>query len=813
MASSTPLGLDLQALLEQLDPSELSTFKHLLCSLTMQNELEHVPLGRLEAASARQLAELLSTHCPGHWVESATVKAFETMKRNDLMERAEEDLKEERYKSLVKRLIQEIWMNNFWPRDDGDKLYIANQSPRVLELFYDPKPSAGVAPMMVLHGLEGLGKSTMVRKLVLDWAEGRLGLRFRYVFYLSCRELSCVEPCTFGQLISRHCPELQGPILHMLTQEPSVLFVVDGFDQLGVAPGQLLGDICSDKEERKPVPILLGGLLSRKMVPGAALLVTTRPESMLDLLHLMRRPQLVEVKGLREAERWRYFSCHFSQHDDKMVRRAFKAMEGNGVLWRQSVAPVVCWVTCMTLQRHLPGGEDPEAICCTATEVLLRFVCDQLALRGAPVGIPLRALCVLAARSLWAGRSLLPAEDLARLGLRFPDLRPMLDARLLFCDGSRGCGFVHRSLQQFLAAVFYVLRPRDGDREAVGTIGGARQLFSRDARASNPALALTGHFLFGFLNESRARKLETAFGCATWLPQVRQELLGDTSQGAEPLLSTLELREALGCLRESQNGSLVRQALAPFQELTLDLQKVSDIIDAAFCLQHCTGLRSISLRVAQGIFQDGDSMEERSDSEDDSFQEDENVLPSWKDFCSVVFSFNKNLVSLDISGSFLTVLAAKMLCEKEALTHLVLEGNWYNDMLPLLCKVLRHQKCNLQYLSLASCSATASQWNEFFLTLRGNRTLTSLDLSGSYLTEAHHSALYATLKSPNCFLQRLSLEDCCLTEASCKELSSVILINKRLTHLCLAKNEFGDHGIKILCDALCFPDCQLQMLV
>lgn len=40
----------------------------------------------------------------------------------------------------------------------------------------------------------------------------------------------------------------------------------------------------------------------------------------------------------------------------------------------------------------------------------------------------------------------------------------------------------------------------------------------------------------------------------------------------------------------------------------------------------------------------------------------------------------------------------------ETLTHLTLEGNDQNDVLPTLCEILRHPKCNLQYLRYSSPS-------------------------------------------------------------------------------------------------------------
>ena len=57
------------------------------------------------------------------------------------------------------------------------------------------------------------------------------------------------------------------------------------------------------------------------------------------------------------------------------------------------------------------------------------------------------------------------------------------------------------------------------------------------------------------------------------------------------------------------------------------------------------------------------------------------------------------------------------------------------------------------------------------------------------------------------------LENCQLTEAYCKDLSSALIVNQRLTHLCLAKNALGDRGVKLLCEGLTYPECQLQTLV
>ncbi|KAM5236277.1 NACHT, LRR and PYD domains-containing protein 7-like [Ctenodactylus gundi] len=873
--SSVQVGLNLTALLQNLTKEEVMNFKSLLRVIpVLKDDQERPSWDDVDEADDTQLVDILLQKFPDDRLSHATPHILERMNRKDLyrilavvlmLVLALGDLGAENanpcvttepqtilWKSIpvekeewrkVKAKLSSVWRKKFRARSRERKLLV-NEGVLDSIPFLSPPCEARLVPCsVVLHGAAGVGKTVLACRLVLEWAGGSTGQRFQYLFYLNCRELACLEPCTLLELLSQDCPEMRGPLREVLLHRLDILFVVDDFNELGVVPAEVLGDLCGGLDERKPVPVLVSSLLGRRLLPEVALLVTTRPGSLRDLLLLLRQPLLVEVPGLLESERRGYFLNYFGPQDQDCALGAFEAMEHNSTLSRLGAAPAVCWVACVTLQLHVNSDEDPAAVCSTTTELFLRFLCGELASPGPPVRVPLHALSVLAARYLWAGRSLLPDRDLAQLGLCLADLHPLLDAQVLYRDSDLGCAFLHLSLQQFLAAVFYVLRPRDGDREAVGTIGGARQLFSRDARSSNPALALTGHFLFGLLNESRARKLETTFGCTTWLPQVRQELLGDASQGPEPLLSTLELREALGCLHESQDGALARQALAPFLGLTLALRDVSDVLHAAFCLQHCPGLKSISLRVAKGIFSRKDTSQS---STSQGARPSSHVQRAWIDLCAALCC-NKNLQLLEVTWGHLNTAALESLCKhltqatcslqkviiknvspveayqdiclalvsKETLTHLTVEGCEQEDetMLMLaLGEILKYGRCSLQQLRVVSCSANTVQWGNLFLILQINQSLTCLDLSGSVLRDQGAKVLYSVLRHTNRVLQRLSLEDCCLTEASCKELAPVLLVNNKLTHLCLADNDLGDNGVKLLCDALCDPDCQLQEL-
>ncbi|CAK6437470.1 unnamed protein product [Pipistrellus nathusii] len=891
------MDFNLRPLLEQLEQEELSKFKSLLRTLPPQDELQHVSQAEVDEASGQQLAEILTTSCPVFWVEMVTIQVFDKMNRTDLSKRAKDELREAALKSLQENALPPselaqvqgrsvtnpedatessegetpgqqdaysniwktsgpIWKQNLWPKA-SEHPHTFPQGYESLVPFCNPHAPAGPFPhTVVLQGAAGVGKTTLAKKWMLDWAQDHLPATLPSAFYLSCKELgrqgACA--CTFAELLAKKRPDAQEAGRQVLAQGQEVLVVIDGFDELRVPSGALLHDICGDWREPKPVPVLLGSLLKRKLLPKATLLVTTRPEALGELRLLLDQPLLVQVEGFQEAERRGYFLEHFEQQDQAL--RAFQGMKASPALFRMGAAPAVCWVACTCLKGQLDKGEDPASTCRTPTSLFLRFLCGQCPHLAAPaprLPTALRALSLLAAQGVWAHTSLFDGQDLGQLGVSEADLRPFLEGKVLQADADcEGCyAFLHLSVQQFLAALFYLL---DGGAGAPGGAGGCgcaaqgigdvRALLSKEKRLRNPSLAHVGRFLFGLANEERARELEAAFGCRV-CREVRQELLlaARSAAGDWPSSSRADTRELLRCLFESQDGALVREALASVTELALHLQSERDLVHAAFCLGHSRALRRLSLRVEKGIFAEEDRSREPGPWAERS-QSDQHLLPFWADLCAAVGS-SRNLVSLDLSQSSLSASAVGVLCENiasaprslqrlvlrnlspanayrhfcailggyESLTHLTLEGSDQKYVLPILCGVLLHPKCNLQYLRLVSCSATAQQWADLAASLEMNHSLTCLNITASEFQDAGAKRLYMTLRHPTCTLQRLSLENCHLTAAYCKELSSSLMVNLRLTHLCLARNDLGDHGVRLLCEGLSYPECQLQTLV
>ncbi|XP_046956873.1 NACHT, LRR and PYD domains-containing protein 2 [Lynx rufus] len=843
MVPAAQLGFNLQPLLEQLSQDELNEFKSLLRPLSLQDELQHIPPTEVEEADGKQLAEILTNRCPSHWVEMVTIQAFDKMNRTDLSEKAKDELrgitrtpepkcanleetqqcsgeeepgKQDEYRSILEEEVWQSRKKNFWP-EASENIHMVTQRYETLVPSCNAKMLAGpFAQTVVLHGAAGVGKTTLAKKCMLDWTQAGPARARPAALYLSCKALSRRGPCTLAELQADSAPGPRRALPRLLAR--ALLLVVDAFEELRVPAAALARDAGGDWGARRPAPVLLGGLLKRKLLPAATLLVTTRPEALGELR------LVVEVEGLSEPERRAYLRRQ--PGGEAQARRAWQLMGSHAALLRLGSAPAVCWTLGACLRLPADEGDDPGRTCRTATSLLLR------------------ALCLLAAEGAWAQTSLFEPRDLRRLGVREADLRPFVDRSLPQESGEcAGCyRFLHLSPQHLLAAALCVLGGGEGG-PGWGARG-VRTLLSKEEGRRKPHLAHVGCFLFGLADEDRVRELGAAFGCPV-STELKHELLACTVRSPEngPFSSATDTRETLCRLYESQDEPLVKEAVAQVTEVSLHLKDPTDLAHASFCLKHCERLQKLRLRVEKGVFLDDDTAS-GSEAQAAGSQNDEHVLPFWMDLCSV-FDSNKDLVFLDISQTFLSTSSVKILCEKlssathnlqkvalknvspadayrdfcvvfgghETLTHLTLQGNDQDDMLPILCEILRHPKCNLQCLRLVSCSASAQQWAHLSSSLEINQSLTCLNLTANELTDESARLLCKTLRHPKCFLQRLSLENCHLTEACCKELSSALIVNQSLTHLCLAKNALGNGGVKLLCEGLSYPDCQLQMLV
>ncbi|XP_051783578.1 NACHT, LRR and PYD domains-containing protein 3-like [Erpetoichthys calabaricus] len=113
-----------------------------------------------------------------------------------------------------------------------------------------------------------------------------------------------------------------------------------------------------------------------------------------------------------------------------------------------------------------------------------------------------------------------------------------------------------------------------------------------------------------------------------------------------------------------------------------------------------------------------------------------------------------------------------------------------------------------------SCGLTAGCCAALSMALSAQHSsLTALELGDNKLKDSGVRLLCEGLRSRNCKLKSLVMEDCALTSGCCVALSSVLAAqHSKLTELELGGNNLKDSGVRLLCEGLRNPNCKLEKL-
>ncbi|XP_072892152.1 NACHT, LRR and PYD domains-containing protein 3-like [Hemitrygon akajei] len=130
----------------------------------------------------------------------------------------------------------------------------------------------------------------------------------------------------------------------------------------------------------------------------------------------------------------------------------------------------------------------------------------------------------------------------------------------------------------------------------------------------------------------------------------------------------------------------------------------------------------------------------------------------------------------------------------------------------LVSATLRNPECKIQKLWLVRVGLTDSGAEDLVSALSTNPSLTELDLSGNKLGDSGVKLVSAALRNPECKIQRLWLENVGLTDSGAEDLVSALSTNPSLTELDLSDNKLGDSGVKLVSAALRNPECKIQKL-
>ncbi|NXA42484.1 NLRP3 protein, partial [Eudromia elegans] len=736
--------------LQDLAPEDFLQFKEKL-SYPSYKERWNIPQNSLEkAGQACALVNCMKEHCGEDIALEIGTDVFEEMNRRDLADKIQDEKVREYKKKYRAHVIREFLQHEDVNACLGDNLAISSRytnltivmKPRterkgeqetislsqthadtsdqqadtvvsVAQLFQPDEE--GQAPRTVLLvGAPGMGKTMTVRKIMVEWAEGGLYTQFDYVFYLNCKEISPTKEVSVVDLISNCCPHRSTPIRKVLDSPQKVLVVIDGLDSLRFSLLQPEDDVSSDPREKKPLETTLMSLFKNILLPEASLMITTRPTALQNLGRCLENVCYAEILGFSAGARNEYFHSFFDT--DYKADTAFRFAKGNKNVFAMCFVPIMSWTVCTMLEQELYKKKNLMASSKTTTGMYISYLTRLLKCRAGEGKQDLQQflckLCCLAADGMWMHKVLFEEEEIKERGLDQPELLSLfLNENILKKGTDHGnvYSFIHLHLQEFFAAMFYVLEDEKDTGGDSGTYMKDIKVLLENCRTSRKDLLLTVTFLFGLVNGKAIEYMKQRIGCRL-LPRFKEVMLRSIQTWPRGILppgeGTRKIKDlaVFHCLLETYEEDFVQRALNCFTAIDFHDMKLTlyDQTALSFCIRHWNGLASVTFKGCSFKHRDyeeelvpGSASGERQPAE----EQPSPIFP----LCQALRNTSSQVETLRLLWCGLTEHCCEelawLLATRPSLRQLELGDNTLGDGgVRLLCKGLRQPSCQLRVL-------------------------------------------------------------------------------------------------------------------
>ncbi|XP_062239366.1 NACHT, LRR and PYD domains-containing protein 3-like [Platichthys flesus] len=677
-------------------------------------------------------------------------------------------------------------------------------------------------------GVAGIGKTFLVKKFVLDWAEGRKNQDVHLIFPFSFSELNQLkgERFSLAKLIHRsiwETKDITDEHLNLIfaklqasgncdfnKSQYKLLFVLDGLDE-----SRLQMDLTRrepqpldfDVTQSMSVEVLLTALISGNLLPSARVWITTRPAAA-SQIHRDFIKRMTVVRGFTDPQKVEYFKKKFPEQGSRIIAH----IKASRSLFIMCHIPVFCWITSTVLQEVLKSSN--LDLPTTLTEMYTVFLLYQITLTGERCGTTksiryIKSLAKLAFDRLEKG-NLFYETDLKDSSI---NLRKVSRNAGVFTEvfnevhkwkdngKEKMYRFVHLTLQEYLAALHVVMSLINNNKNVLSEqkrkpITEVHEIAIEKALSSNGHLDLFLRFLLGLSLPTNQDLLKRLLNTSRGFPQTdHQSTIQSIKERIRDNTSPERSINLFHCLNELKDDALVKEIQ---QNLSSGSLSASNLSPA-----HWSALVFILLSSEDTL--EVFELKKYCPSEEGLLR----LIP-------VVKASNKSLLSsCSLSENICEELGSVLSSDSSKLRELDLSDNDLQDSgVNHLCVGLESPNCVLQSLRLSSCNLSNKICKELGSVLSSDSCkLRELDLSYNNLKNSGVKLLCVGLESPNCVLQSLRLSSCNLSDKICEALGSVLSSDSsKLRELDLSNNDLQDSGVKLLCVGLESPNCVLQSL-
>ncbi|CAJ1076420.1 MHC class II transactivator isoform X2 [Xyrichtys novacula] len=234
---------------------------------------------------------------------------------------------------------------------------------------------------LLLLGSTGMGKTTLIKKLCLDWSRDCIP-QFDFLFLLDGKAVTSKDSDLSLQTLllnySSFLPSCKDPeevYAQILAAPKQVLIIFDGFDEvrdyetlLQTQEKDLVTSLQKDsKAQTYTVRQLYSSILQRVLLPGCTLLLSTRPRGTANQL-LRRTDSLLEMCGFNPVDFETYLSQYFT--DPTRKDSAMDILKDCSYLHLLCWNPGLCQLVCFVLEQTNSLEELPRTFTALCHRVL-----------------------------------------------------------------------------------------------------------------------------------------------------------------------------------------------------------------------------------------------------------------------------------------------------------------------------------------------------------------------------------------------------------------------------------------------------------